>query len=156
MGTGSSKNPVQERRQSNEKIYAENAKQLVNDYPNIDTTIGIDDLDSEKLQKSKELLPQLSACQRIHNLAHKEAHGGSSVHYSNRNRYDQFDIFDMLRREENQMKGGNNGGIQEQSQNQSQNQLQTQFQPQVTTVVQEKNVVQVHDNQTCDEALTKV
>ncbi len=133
MGLTSSKENQEQERQNREKIYVRNAKQLVGgDEDYYATTLNIDDLNTEQPNKVKPVLP------KINNI-----NGGSIGFESRRNRYDQFNVFDIINKYEKEMKGGDPNATQE-----------SVVQEPVKEVQEE--VIDVTANQTSDEALDKV
>lgn len=135
MGLTSSKENQEQERQNREKIYVRNAKQLVggdDDY--FATTLNFDDLNTEKPTKNKPVLP---------NFKQNNINGGSIGFESPRNRYDQFNVFDIVNNYEKQMKGGDPTAEQAPV-------------VQAPVVKVREEVVDVATNQTSDEALDRV
>lgn len=144
MGLTSSKENQEQERQNREKIYVRNAKQLVggdDDY--FATTLNIDDLNTEQPTKNKPVLPNIN----------RNINGGSVGFESRRNRYDQFNVFDIINNYEKEMKGGDPNAEQVLVEQAPAEQISAE---QIPVVQVKEEVVDVSVNQTSDEALDKV
>jgi hypothetical protein len=106
MGLGPSK-PENNEQKFESQVY--NAKHLISDDEGVATTLGGDDLYTDMPTKSKPTLPTFGT-NKYKGDSTNAFLGGSAPYEreSNKNRYQQFDIFDMLNKyeQENDMRGG--------------------------------------------------